>query len=167
MVTAATLAKKPDTVSERFFFPHVGWAGYQSLLKLVEDRRVRVTYDRGHVEIMSPNPKHERKKSLLGQFVRMLARELHVPLMPMGSTTWNREDVDKGLEADESFYLGDLERIHDPDNIDLAIDPPPDLAIEIEITRSALERIGIYRRARRSRGLAIRRTKPAGLASAT
>ena len=65
-------------------------------------------------------------------------------MMPMGSTTWNREDLDKGLEADESFYLGDLARIADPDNVDLAIDPPPDLAIEIEITRSILNRIGIY-----------------------
>jgi hypothetical protein len=60
----------------------------------------------------------------------------------MGSTTWSREDEDKGLEADESFYLGDLERVRDPDHVDLDVDPPPDLAIEI--TRSALDRIGIY-----------------------
>jgi Uma2 family endonuclease len=93
---------------------------------------------------MSPLLRHERRKSLLGQFVRILAHELHIPVMPTGSTTWSREDLDKGLEADESFYLGDLERIADPDNVDLAIDPPPDLAIEIEITHSALDRIGIY-----------------------
>ena len=93
---------------------------------------------------MSPLPKHERKKSLLGQFVRILAREFRIPVMPTGSATWNREDLDKGLEADESFYLGDLNRVADPDNIDLEIDPTPDLAIEIELTRSALDRIGIY-----------------------
>ena len=68
---------------------------------------------------MSPLLKHERRKSLLGQFVRILARELHIPVMPTGSTTWSREDLDKGLEADESFYLGDLERIADPDDVDL------------------------------------------------
>jgi Uma2 family endonuclease len=111
---------------------------------MVGDQPVRLTYDRGDVELMSPLPKHERKKSLLGQFVRILARELRVPVMPMGSTTFSREDVDKGLEADESFYLGDLERVRDPDHIDLHIDPPPDLAIEIEITRSAFDRMGIY-----------------------
>ena len=93
---------------------------------------------------MSPLPKHERKKSLLGQFVRALARELQIPVMPMGSSTWKREDLDRGLEADESFYLGDLERLADPDLVDLAVDPPPDLAIEIEITQSALSRISIY-----------------------
>ncbi len=47
MATATTRAKKPDLVPERFFFPQVGWAGSQSVLKLVENRRVRVTYDRG------------------------------------------------------------------------------------------------------------------------
>jgi len=52
--------------------------------------------------------------------------------------------VDSGLEADESFYLGDLDRVRDPDHIDPEIDPPPDLAIEIELTRSALDRMGIY-----------------------
>jgi Uma2 family endonuclease len=111
---------------------------------MIGDQPIRVTYDRGDVELMSPLPKHERKKSLLGQFVRILARELRIPILPMGSTTWSREDLDKGLEADESFYLGDLERIRDPDHVDLDVDPPPDLAIEIEITRSALDRIGIY-----------------------
>ncbi len=64
--------------------------------------------------------------------------------MPMGSSTWSREDLDRGIEADESFYLGDLERVSDPDHVDLNVDPPPDLAIEIEITQSALERISIY-----------------------
>ena len=64
--------------------------------------------------------------------------------MPTGSTTWNREDLDKGLAADESFYLGDLDRVAEPDNINLEFDPPPDLAIEVELTRSALDRVGIY-----------------------
>jgi Uma2 family endonuclease len=131
-------------LEHRIVLRGVGWGGYQTLIDLVGDQPVRLTYDRGDLELMSPQPKHERKKSLLGQFVRILARELHIPVMPMGSTTWSREDLDKGLEADESFYLGDLERIRDPDNIDLDIDPPPDLAIEIEITRSTLDRIGIY-----------------------
>ena len=58
--------------------------GYQSLLKMVENRRVRVTYDRGDVELMSPLSKHERKKSLLGQFVGILAESCSIPLMPVG-----------------------------------------------------------------------------------
>jgi Uma2 family endonuclease len=143
----ATATETPSTRLDRenrVVLRGVGWDGYQSILKVVGDQPLRVTYDRGDVELMSPLPKHERKKSLLGQFVRILARAFGIPLMPMGSTTWSREDVDKGLEADESFYVGDLERVRDPDNVDLDVDPPPQLAIEIEITRSALDRIGVY-----------------------
>ena len=144
MTTSSATLTKPIEGEHRIVIRRVGWEGYQSLMKMVGDQPVRLTYDRGDVELMSPLLKHERKKSLLGQFVRILAREFHIPVMPTGSTTWSREDLDKGLEADESFYLGDLERVADPDHIDLEVDPPPDLAIEIEITHSALDRIGIY-----------------------
>jgi Uma2 family endonuclease len=144
MSTLASPSPASADVEGRVVLRGVGWDGYVSLLKILGEQPIRVTYDRGDVEIKSPTARHERRKSRLGQFVRVLARELGIPLMPMGSTTWNRQDVDKGLEADESFYLGDLSRILDPDHVDLAIDPPPDLAIEVEVTRSALERIGIF-----------------------
>jgi Uma2 family endonuclease len=144
MATIIENTTSPPGVEHRVVLRGVGWTGYQSLLEMVGDQPIRLTYDRGDVELMSPLPKHERKKCLLGQLVRILAREFHIPVMPMGSTTWSREDMDKGLEADESFYLGDLERVRDPDNVDLDVDPPPDLAIEIEITLSALDRVGIY-----------------------
>jgi hypothetical protein len=71
----------------------VGWQGYQSLLKMVGDQPVRLTYDRGDVELMSPLPIHERKKSCLGRAVRILTEELLMPVMPMGSTTRGREDL--------------------------------------------------------------------------
>ena len=107
--------------SQRLVLWDVGWHGYQSLLRIVGDRPIRATYDRGNVELMSPSPRHERKKSLFGRLVRILAAELSIPIMPVGSTTLTREDVDRGLEADEAFYLGNLERIRDPDAIDLDI----------------------------------------------
>ena len=155
MATTSETLTNPTTGEHRIVLRRVGWNGYQSLLTMVGDQPVRLTYDRGDVELMSPLPKHERKKSLLGQFVRILAREIRIPVMPTGSTTWSREDLDKGLEADESFYLGDLDRVADPDHVDLEIDPPPDLAIEIELTRSALDRIGIYGALQRARTVAV------------
>ena len=100
MSTASEILTKPSEGERRIVLRRVGWDGYQSLLKLVRDQPVRLTYDRGDVELMSPLLKHERKNSLLGQFVRILARELQIPVMPTGSTTWSREDLDKGLEAD-------------------------------------------------------------------
>jgi Uma2 family endonuclease len=122
----------------------VGWEGYQVLLSLVGNQKVRLTYDRGDVELMSPLSKHERNKSRLGRMVEILTEELDIPAICMGSTTLNREDLDRGLEADDSFYLKSYSLIGNVDNLDMNVDPPPDLAIEIEITRSVLNRLGIY-----------------------
>jgi Uma2 family endonuclease len=141
-----TTSTTPNSIQgeNRVVIRGVGWDGYQTLLKLVGNQPVRLTYDRGDVELTLPIHKHERKRSRFGRIVRILADELNVPVMPMGSATWDRKDLEKALEADESFYLGDLQRIRDPDDVDLEIDPPPDLAVEIEITCSALNRLGIY-----------------------
>ena len=144
MATATQPKTKPEQAPEQFVFRGVGWTGYQALLKMVENRRVRVTYDRGNAELMAPSCEQERKKCFFRQAVQILADELKIPVMPVGSTTLKREEVDRGLEPDEGFYLGNLERIRDPDRIDLDVDPPPDLAIEIEITRSALDRVGVH-----------------------
>src|SRR6516165_430148 len=101
MATATSSKSVGLSDGQRFLLRNVGWDGYESLLRIVGDQPVRLTYDHGDVELMSPLPKHERKKSLLGQFVRILARELRIPILPMGSTTFSRQDMDKGLEADE------------------------------------------------------------------
>jgi Uma2 family endonuclease len=105
---------------------------------------VRLTYDRGDVELMSPLFKHERSRSRLARMVEILTEEIGIPLVSAGATTLKREDLDRGLEADTSFYLNDLDRIRDMENVDLEVHPPLDLAIEIEITRSVLDRLGVY-----------------------
>ncbi|MGC8638988.1 MAG: Uma2 family endonuclease [Isosphaeraceae bacterium] len=122
----------------------VGWQGYETLLNLVGDQPVRITYDRGDVELMSPLSRHERSKSRLGRMVGMLTEELEIDMIAVGSTTLKREDIGKGLEADESFYLASLSLIKDIEHLDMDVDPPPDLATEIETTRSALDRLGVY-----------------------
>lgn len=144
MATVVETATAPAVGEPRVLIRGVGWQGYQALLSMVADQPVRLTYDRGDVELMSPLYKHERNRSLLARLVEILTEELGIPLIAVGATTLNREDLDRGLEADASFYLGDLTRIKDRQNLDLAIDPPPDLAIEIEITRSILNRLGVY-----------------------
>jgi Uma2 family endonuclease len=114
------------------------------MLDAVGNRRVRVTYDRGNLELMSPSPVHEIYKRLFGRLLDVLAEELDVSFKACGSTTFRREDLDRGLEPDECFYLAGAARVRDWKTLDLASDPPPDLAIEIDITRSCLNRMGIY-----------------------
>ncbi len=144
MATALETAARTGAGEQRVLIRGVGWQGYQELLRMVGNQPVRLTYDRGEVELMSPLYRHERNRTRLARIVEILAEELGIPLIAAGSTTLNREDLDRGLEADAAFYLGDLTRIKDRDELDLESDPPPDLAIEIEITHSVLSRLGIY-----------------------
>jgi Uma2 family endonuclease len=128
----------------RFFLPGIGWEGYEALLKMIDDGHTRVTYDAGNAELMSPRYNHENFKKLFARLIEELTIGLNIPCEPAGSTIWKKPILDKGLEADECYYLAHAERIIGRDEIDLDVDPPPDLAVEIEISRSALNRMGIY-----------------------
>jgi Uma2 family endonuclease len=141
----------PDRLDEAFdikegrvLIYNVDWAFYQDVLRRLQDRRLFVTYDNGAIEIMSPSFKHDDTGRLLGLLIHFLADELDVPLKGGRSTTFRREDLDKGLEPDECFYVANEPRIRGKDAIDLSVDPPPDLAVEVEISRRLLDRIKIY-----------------------
>jgi Uma2 family endonuclease len=144
MATTTEPKTKPELAVERFVLRDVGWAGYQSLLKMVENRRVRVTYDRGDVELMAPLSIHERYKSLIGRMIEAITEELDIQAVAVGSTTFNSEELDRGLEPDECYYITNAGRIRDWSRVDLDVDPPPDLAVEVEISSSSLDRLGIY-----------------------
>jgi len=138
------VSEKLHGAAQRFVLCDVDWEGYRSLLNILGDRPVRVTYDRGTLELMTPLPIHERYKSLFGRLIEMLTEELDLPMYSFGSTTFLREDLERGLEPDECFYLASAEKIQDQKSIDLQFDPPPDLAIEIDVTSSSTRRMSIY-----------------------
>ena len=147
MATATPTARpiKTQPVPEqRFLLRGVGWEGYETLLALLGDRPIRLTYDRGDVELMSPSHDHECFKTRLGRLVETLTMELDIPCEGAGSTTWRKQIEDRGLEPDECYYIANADRVAGRRNLDLTVDPPPDLAIEVEISRSALDRMGIY-----------------------
>jgi Uma2 family endonuclease len=123
----------------------VGWEGYETLMRLVGDGPVRLTYDRGDLELMSPSLDHEDYKNLLGRIIEAVTEELRIPCRGAGSTTWRKRARERGLEADECYYLANFARVRGKrGHLDLSIDPPPDLAVEVEISRSALDRMGVY-----------------------
>jgi Uma2 family endonuclease len=134
-------------VERRIRLSGVDWETFQKLA--MTTRGGRFAFDRGVLEIMSPGPLHESYKGVLGDFVRSVVRNLGVPWLPMGSTTWGREEADRGIEADECFYLT-------PEKIDAANDalarksndpaeyPPPDLAVEVDLSRPEVDRAAIY-----------------------
>ncbi|MBD2111271.1 MULTISPECIES: Uma2 family endonuclease [Cyanophyceae] len=123
----------------------VSWATYQSLSRDLEAApSKRLTYDQGALEIMVPLPPYESYKKLMGRMVEVTTEETETEIRSLGSTTWSREDLSKGLEPDQCYYIQHEQAVRGKDEIDLTVDPPPDLAIEIDHTSSFLDRIAIY-----------------------
>src|SRR5262245_53805422 len=120
----------------------VSWETYESFLRDLEDsgQHKRVTYDRGRMVIVSPLPKHEKWKSLLGRFVEAIADERGIPISTYGSTTWKRKDRKRGLEPDECFYIQHEPQMRGKLDIELPKDPPPDLCIEVDLRGSPVDK---------------------------
>ncbi|MEH2000085.1 MAG: Uma2 family endonuclease [Nostoc sp.] len=122
----------------------ISWQTYENLLtELSASRRLRLTYNRGTLEIMVPSPEHERYKEMVGRFVETLAEELEVRIDCLGSTTFKRPQL-SGAEPDKCFYIGNINVIRGKKRIDLTQDPPPDLVVEIDITSSSKNRFEVY-----------------------
>jgi Uma2 family endonuclease len=104
----------------------------------------RLTFDRGTLEIMVLSYEHEQGGYLLGRLIEAVAAGLRIPIAGAKSTTFKREDLDRAIEADESYYVANEARIRFHKTIDLADDPPPDLAIEVDVSRSSVNKAAIY-----------------------
>jgi len=124
----------------------VPWAVYTRLADVRDEKRpgVKIIYDRGRIELMSPKIQHEQPHFRLGMVVMVLAEELEMELRNAGAMTLRRERVEQGLEADESFYIAHFAEVKGVDNIDLTVHPPPDIVIEIDLTSSSVGKEQIY-----------------------
>jgi Uma2 family endonuclease len=113
----------------------ISWNEFESILEdLGESRGSRIAYDRGKLEIMTPLPEHEVNKEYISDFVKILLEELDIEFCPLGSTTFKNQLMFKGIEPDSCFYIQNEAAIRGKNRLDLTIDPPPDLALEIDIT---------------------------------
>lgn len=139
-----SIAAANNLTAQRFLLQNVSWDFYEHLMRELGDRHVRVTYDRGDLEFMAPTYRHENYGRTLGRIVTAVAEVMHIAIENGGSTTFRREDLDRGLEPDDCFYVRNVRKILGKKEFDLSIDPPPDLAIEIDITHSSLDRMSIY-----------------------
>jgi Uma2 family endonuclease len=140
----ATVERTVLRGESRIVLSGIPWELYEHLRENEENWHVRMAYDEGRLELMSPSLGHERIKRLIGRMIESFTEELAIPAASCGSTTWKRLDLAKGLEADECYYILNQHRICGRTEITLSADPPPDLAIEAEVSRSALRRLRIY-----------------------
>jgi Uma2 family endonuclease len=144
MVTRAHASPTLDPPEGRILLHDVDWGGYEKMLQIIGDRHIHVTYDDGTMEVRTPSQQHERAAQLLGFVVGRIADELELDYEALGMTTWRRPDMDKGLEADQCYYIRNALLARQRQELDLEVDPPPDLAIEVDITSSSLNRMGVY-----------------------
>lgn len=121
----------------------MNWDDYLALSDLI-DPRTRTSFSEGVMEIRTLSFEHEFWAALIGRLIEALTEELDRPCQSAGMTTFRRDDLERGLEPDRCYYLENEERVRAKRRIDLSVDPPPDLAIEVEITCDATARMGIY-----------------------
>jgi Uma2 family endonuclease len=123
----------------------VQWETYERLLADHQDSRgPRFNYDCGTLEIMAPSFKDESLKETIARLFEMAAEARGVEYIAAGSTTFRRQDLRKGFEPDACFYVRDLEHLRTKDEINLAIDPPPDLVVEIDLTNRAINKLQLF-----------------------
>ncbi|MBW4485943.1 MAG: Uma2 family endonuclease [Tildeniella torsiva UHER 1998/13D] len=137
----ATLIQSPD----RVILQNISWQTYRSLVNDFEQEpAIRLTYDLGTLEIRMPLDPHETFKKLLGRLIEAATEELRLEIRSLGSRTCDCEDLAKGLEPDQCYYIQHEAEVRGVVQIDMAHYPPPDLAVEIDITSSSLNRLAIY-----------------------
>lgn len=137
-----SIANFPPVPDVAVVLDSVSWATFTALVN--ESQGGRLAFDRGRLEIMSPSLGHENVKSLLCRFIEIFAEERGIDLVAAGSTTLARHDLARAIEADACYFFANRSRLRNRDSIDLAIDPPPELAVEVDMSRSSLDKESIY-----------------------
>ena len=120
---------------QRVLLNGISWADFETILADLGDHRAaRVAYQQGVLEIMAPLPEHESAKENISDLIKALLEELDIEFLSLGSTTFKNEQMIQGIEPDQCFYIRNESAVRGKDRIDLTIDPPPDLALEIDVT---------------------------------
>ncbi len=136
------LPTKP--LEQRVTLAAVPWNAYVAFCDGVGELYVRMTYHHGEMEITSVSSQHEREKSRLRRMVEVITEELDIDMEYGGSMTCRKEEMLCALEPDDCFWIEHAADVVGMGDIDLDSVPPPDLAHEIEISRSMLGRMAIY-----------------------
>ncbi len=120
---------------QNLLLKNINWQMFETLLdELGETRAARLSYSKGMLEIMAPLAVHESGKEIIGNLVEIILEELDIEFWALGSTTFKNEKMDQGVEPDKCLYIQNETFVRGKDRINLIVDPPPDLAIEIDIT---------------------------------
>src|SRR5688572_10907840 len=125
--------------------PDFDWDEYEQFLDVLgASSHLRVRYDSGRLEVLSPSASHERYAWLIDLIVFVFCETRGLKCHGFRQATWKRKSVSKGLEPDACYYIRNAQFVRGNSNIDLERDPPPDLAVEIDVTSNSFRKLGIY-----------------------
>jgi len=133
-----------DQPLEHMVLSDVSWQTFENLLDDMGECRYRMAYDKGELEFMTVSLEHEGFGEWIGHLILFVALEMKLPLRSGGSTTLKKALRKVGLEPDKCFWLKNEKAMRGKKTWNARRDPPPDLAVEIDITSSWLDRLGIY-----------------------
>ena len=138
------VATKP-LAETRTLLTNISWQTFKTMLaEMGSQRNNRLAYELGTVEIMTPLMPHENSNRLIEVFIGVMCEESGFEIKRTGSLTLTRDDLERGGEPDSSYYIQNESLVRDRGNIDLTIDPPPDLVLEVEYSRSAIDKLALY-----------------------
>ncbi|MEG4285025.1 Uma2 family endonuclease [Microcoleus sp. A006_D1] len=139
------IATNSSLAEQRTLLENISWSTFETLLKEIGDNRgYRIAYDEGMLEIMTPSYQHENYKLQFHRCIFILAEELDSEIKSAGSTTLKLKNARKGIEPDNCYYIQSERAVRGRQELDLETAPPPDLAIEIDITSSSINKLAIY-----------------------
>lgn len=125
--------------------PGVSWDAYEALLaELGDSNAVRVAFDDGRLEIVSPSDKHEQAKEFILRVADALAAAFGTGFESFGSTTFKHPDAKKGAEPDTCFYVQHAAHVIGRDGLDLTVDPPPDVVVEVDVAHSSALKLRVW-----------------------
>jgi Uma2 family endonuclease len=134
-----------NTGEERTFLQNISWKLYENLLaEIGDDGKARLSYYQGNLEFMTPLPVHENYNRQIDRIIIVIAEELDLNHNVFGSMTIKRPDLEAGKEPDSCYYFANELAVRGKTKLDFTQDPPPDLAVEIDITSSSLNQLALY-----------------------
>jgi len=123
----------------------VGWHDYEELLDAVgEASSLRICYDEGTLQVMSPSSKHKYVTKMIERLVDRISIDQHIKVLFYGSATLKKQSEQKGAEPDACFYVQTADVVGKKDQIDFNTDPPPDVVLEIDIHHESISKFPIY-----------------------
>jgi Uma2 family endonuclease len=133
---------------QRAVLHDIVWSKFEEIMQeLGEHRATRIAYFNETLEIRMPLPEHERAKVMIGDLLKILLDELAQEWESLGSSTFKKQIMKAGIEPDDCFYIKNYAAMIGKKRLDMTVDPPPDLAIEVDLTSdtqvSAYEALGV------------------------